>query len=103
MYHYRDVFLFFIAVMMATLSACSREPSRPVQGYIEGRYTYMASPVSGVLKILLVKKGAMVHKGQRLFVLEEQPESDLFQSARDTLTQSIAARDALVANLSYAL
>jgi len=62
----------------------------------------MATSVSGVLKEILVDRGATVKKGQTLFVLEAQPESDVYTAAVDSLKQSVDARDAIAANLSFA-
>ncbi|TAK74033.1 MAG: efflux RND transporter periplasmic adaptor subunit [Gammaproteobacteria bacterium] len=84
------------------LGSCSRSSSQEAQGYIEGRYTYMATSVSGVLKQLMVERGAKVKKGQMLFVLEPQPESDAYMAAVANLKQAIASRDATAASLEYA-
>jgi HlyD family secretion protein len=92
-----------IVLPLAILTlACSRHPTRQAQGYIEGRYTYMATSVSGALKELLVHKGSKVKSGDILFMLEEKPESDAYNQAVQTLAQAVAARDAVAANLIYA-
>ena len=91
--------IFFL--LIGAISSCSRYPHE-AQGYIEGRYTYMATSVSGVLKELYVARGTRVKQGQTLFVLEEQPESDAYRAAIENLKQSVAARDAIIANLGYA-
>lgn len=88
-------------VFVLALQGCSRTPPH-VQGYIEGRYTYMATPVSGVLKELFVERGSMVKRGDMLFALEEQPEIDAYHAAEENLKQSVASRDAIIANLAYA-
>jgi HlyD family secretion protein len=93
----------WLVFMMAfALVSCSGSSSQQAQGYIEGRYTYMTTPVSGVLEQLMVARGTRVKQGQLLFVLEQQPESDAYQAAVDNLNQSIAARDIIIANLAYA-
>lgn len=95
--------LFLASILFAVVTAgCSPEPSNQAQGYIEGRYTYMATPVSGVLTQLLVQRGSSVKQGEKLFTLEEQPESDAYQAAVENLKQSVASRDAIIANLAYA-
>ncbi|MHB1222008.1 MAG: HlyD family secretion protein [Gammaproteobacteria bacterium] len=88
--------------LISVLAGCSRESSADAQGYIEGRYTYMATSVSGVLKKLLVARGTQVKQGQPLFLLEEQPESDAYQAAVENYNQAVAARDAISANLDFA-
>lgn len=44
------------------------------QGYVEGEYVYVASPVSGRLQQLAVHRGESVVPGQSLFQLEPEPE-----------------------------
>lgn len=84
------------------LVSCSDHSSDKAQGYIEGRYTYMATSVSGTLQKLLVARGNKVKQGQVLFMLEPEPESDIYNASLENLNQTIASRDAIVANLSYA-
>lgn len=93
--------LLLISLAM-TVTGCSRQPSHEAQGYMEGRYTYVATSVSGVLKELLVSKGMQVKEGQPLFILEQQPESDAYQQAQENLKEAIANRAATAANLTYA-
>lgn len=83
-------------------TSCSPNSSQKTQGYVEGQLTYMTSPVSGALKALFVDRGSAVKQGDKLFVLETQPESDLFQAAVANLKQATASRDAVSANLAYA-
>ena len=89
-------------VLLIFTVSCSGHPSKEAQGYMEGRYTYIATPVSGVLKTLFVDRGMFVKKGEPLFVLEMQPESDAYQAALENLKQTIASRDAIAFNLAYA-
>lgn len=91
-----------IGYVIFLANACSRQSSHHSQGYIEGRYTYMATPVSGNLKELYVERGSKVQAGQKIFVLEEQPESDALDAAIENLKQTINARDVIAANLAYA-
>lgn len=91
-----------LLLIFLLVSSCSGSPSNQVQGYIEGRYTYMATSVAGVLKEIAVVRGSQVKKGQKLFILEEQPESDAYQNALENLRQAEASRDSIVANLAYA-
>lgn len=93
---------FTLLICAILLAACSQDNSHQAQGYIEGRYTYIATPVSGVLNQLLVARGTEVKKGQLLFILEQQPESDIHQAAIEALNQAVKARDAITANLVYA-
>lgn len=93
--------LFVIFILMHGLSGCSDKSGTEAQGYVEGRFTYIATSVSGVLKQLLVARGTQVSKGQVLYALEEEPESDAYNAQIETLKQAIAGRDALEATLVY--
>ena len=93
--------LFALSIALL-LSGCDRYPTERAQGYIEGRYTYIATDVSGALKDLLVKRGSEVKQGQKLYILEQQPESDSYEAAAENLQQTINSRDATAANLTYA-
>ncbi len=53
--------------------SCTREPGR-VQGYVEGEFVYVASPLGGTLQSLYVQRGTQVKAGEPLFALETQPE-----------------------------
>lgn len=52
-----------------------------MQGYIEGEYTQLSSPIAGKLSRLAVERGDYVNQGQLLFSLENQPEADQFEKA----------------------
>lgn len=95
--------LYILVIISAIfIAACSREPQNQAQGYIEGRYTYIATNVSGILRELPVERGTWVKQGQTLFSLEPQPESDIYHASADSLKQSIDARDAIADNLAFA-
>ena len=72
--------LLALIVILLLLTSCSGR-NNIVQGYIEGQYTYITSPVSGTLDKLSVKRGTRVTAGQILFILDEKPEIDEFASA----------------------
>lgn len=95
-----------ITVLLITipllLSSCQKSSTYEAQGYVEGRYTYMATSVSGNLEQLLVARGAQVKQGDLLFTLEMKPEIDEYNAAIERLQQTKAERDAIAANLEYA-
>src|SRR3990167_3992517 len=93
--------LFFLSLAILSIAACSRQPTHETQGYMEGRFTYIATNVSGVLRELMVDRGTQVKQGDPLFLLEQQPESDLYAEAQKNLDSAISARDAIAANLVY--
>lgn len=100
-YHFLAQSALLIIFFLMMLLSCARQ-THQAQGYIEGRYTYIATSVSGVLQELLVQRGNFVRRGQLLLTLEEQPESDAYESAMENFKQTIASRDAIIANLGYA-
>jgi HlyD family secretion protein len=77
-----DVAQRFIAgAMAALLAACSGEKSSAYQGYVEGEYVNVASPVAGRLDKLLVLRGQMVEAKAPLFRLEAEQELAAKQQA----------------------
>lgn len=83
---------FFSAVLLllAALPGCRREPSQAVQGYIEGEYVYVASPLAGALDKLAVQRGSQVNAGDVLFSLESQREQSAREEAERRLVQARA-------------
>jgi HlyD family secretion protein len=67
--------------MAALLAACSGEKSSAYQGYVEGEYVNVASPVAGRLDKLLVLRGQMVEAKAPLFRLEAEQELAAKQQA----------------------
>lgn len=82
--------------------SCSRQPLKQVNGYVEGRYTYIATSVSGRLIRLNVTRGTPVKRGQLLFNLEVEPELKEERIAHARVKQAQNARDAIIAKLAYA-
>ncbi len=66
-----------------------------VQGYVEGEYVYVASPVAGRLQTLQVARGAQIAAGAPLFLLDRSSE----QPARDDAAARLAQAEANLANL----
>ena len=96
----RIIGFFLIIILSIFIFSCSRG-SETAHGYIEGRYTYLSTSVSGALKEI-VQRGARVKKGQLLFTLDEQPESYVYDVAKQNYEEAIDVRDAINANLAYA-
>ena len=57
-----------------------------VQGYVEGEFVYVASPLAGQLETLYVQRGAQVAQDEPLFSLDNTPE----MTARDEAGQRLA-------------
>ncbi len=60
------------------------------QGYVEGEYLRVASPIAGQLASLLVARGAIVKRGDPLFALEQDNETAGLRQAEDQLRQAEA-------------
>jgi HlyD family secretion protein len=78
-----------IALCCLLLTACNKQNSG-YQGYIEGRYTYIAASFPGILQTLTVKRGMTVQKNQALFTLEQEPELSSYNAAQAELSAAQA-------------
>jgi HlyD family secretion protein len=56
--------------LAAAAASCTRPASGRCQGYVEGEFVYVASPLAGELVTLDVQRGARVKPGDLLFSLE---------------------------------
>jgi len=72
------------AIFLAT--GCTRPDPNQVQGYVEGEFVYVASPLAGALQSLPVQRGTRVKAGDLLFILDSTPE----QAARDEAERRLA-------------
>jgi HlyD family secretion protein len=73
------------------LAGCSRPAAPGYQGYLEGEFVYVASPLAGRLESLAVAKGARVEVATPLFTLERAAELAAQRQAAGQL-QSAQAR-----------
>ena len=63
------------ALALLLLSAGCGDPKKDrFQGYVEGEFVYVASPLAGQLETLSVQRGQQVTTGQPLFALDEITE-----------------------------
>jgi HlyD family secretion protein len=85
--------LIFCALALAAifLAGCSENSSGVFQGYIEGEYVYVASPLGGALTNLAIARGDSVTNGQLLFELERGSETAALNAAAKNLEQAKAA------------
>jgi HlyD family secretion protein len=72
------------------IAGCTPDSPNEFQGYIEGEYVYVASPLGGTLQQLDVARGTKVRSGQRLFELERRFEADAARQASNDLEQAEA-------------
>jgi HlyD family secretion protein len=63
------------AAITLVVAGCSRGHVDSYQGYIEGRFVYVASPESGRLDHLSVARGQTIEAGHPLFELDKDPEA----------------------------
>ena len=67
------------------LSGCSKDQDAKYLGYIEGKYTYLSSKVSGHLIALPIHKGETVKAGSLAYVLDPEPERSQLDAAKAKL------------------
>jgi len=79
-----------LALSVAFIAGCSRNPANVFQGYIEGEYVYVASPLGGALTNLATARGSSVTNGQLLFELERESEAAAVQQAEKNHAQAKA-------------
>lgn len=96
----RIKWIFIVLCVSSILSGCE-QPREGMQGYIEARLAFISPTYSGVLQQLFVRRGDAVKPGQRLFVLEAQPESDSYLQAKADLNSAIAEKNDAEANVAH--
>jgi HlyD family secretion protein len=72
------------------LSSCGDPSTDRFQGYVEGEFVYVASPLAGQLDTLAVQRGQQVTTGQPLFSLDETAE----KAARDMAEAALVLSEA---------
>lgn len=88
----------FMALASGLLAACSQPANDGYQGYMEGEFVLLASPNSGQLQKLLVKRGERIESGKPVFALEQENE----RAARLEAEQRVKTAQARVENLQGA-
>ncbi len=76
-----------LALVVVLLAGCSGNSTHEFQGYVEGEYVYVASPLGGALTNLAVARGDEVKSGQLLFALERESEASAVRQAEKNLAQ----------------
>jgi len=69
-------------VLSAALFSCNNNPGHVYQGYIEGDFLYISSPVGGTVANVPVSKGERVESGALLFELDPDPERAAYEEAK---------------------
>ncbi len=83
----------FLVLVMAMVTGCDRTSKEALQGYVEGEFVYVASPLAGSLESLSVRRGGWVKLGEPLFALEHGAESAARTQAVYRLEQGRAILD----------
>lgn len=84
-----------IVFAVALLAACAPDAPHGYQGYIEGEFVNVASPIAGRLDRLAVKRGDDVAVGASLYVLEAASE----RAAERQAAGQVKAAEAQLADL----
>ena len=71
-------------------AGCNSSDPDHVQGYVEGEFVYIASPLAGALQVLHVRRGIQVPAGAPLFALESVVEQAAHDEAGRRLAQARA-------------
>lgn len=79
-----------LLVLLLTLAGCGPAGTDRVQGYVEGEYVYVASPLPGAVETLAVQRGEHVEAGALLFALDSTPEKAARDEAQRRLAQARA-------------
>lgn len=83
------------AALLILAAGCDRTPPNQVQGYVEGEFIYIASPLAGQLEKLDVQRGDLVKAGAPLLTLESQAQ----RAALDESQRLVAQAQANLADL----
>jgi HlyD family secretion protein len=83
------------ALVAAAAGACSNPPPSGYQGYVEGEFVNVASPIAGRLDELSVKRGDSVAIDARLYALEAVSET----AAQRQAQEQVKAAEATLADL----
>ncbi len=78
------------ALLVLLLTGCGKSEPAQLQGYVEGEFVYIASPLPGTVT-LQVSRGSTVKRGDPLFALESVAERSSRDEAGRRLAQARAA------------
>jgi len=79
-----------VILLLGAITGCGDQTSSALQGYAEGEYLRVASPIAGQLARLHVARGAAVKAGEPLFALELENEAAGRRQAEEQLRQAEA-------------
>jgi HlyD family secretion protein len=79
-----------VALLFGLLASCKPATNGRLQGYVEGEFVYVASPMAGALETLSVQRGVQVKIGEPLFALECGAEKAAREQAERRLAEGQA-------------
>jgi HlyD family secretion protein len=88
-----------VVLLLLVLTSCQRRETAGWQGYLEGEFVHVASPLGGRLERLQVQKGARVEARAPLFTLEHASEL----AAQEEAANRLRAAQASLADLKKGL
>lgn len=74
-----------LGALLLPVACCSHPRATTYQGYVEGKFVYVASPQAGRLDRLSVARGDTINVAHPLFALDQQPEASAEGQAREFL------------------
>jgi HlyD family secretion protein len=81
------------SLALCLAAGCERQRPNWTQGYVEGEFVYVASPLAGALESLKAQRGMNVHTGDLLFTLDSDSERDEQDLAAWQVRQAAANLD----------
>ncbi|MEF2229980.1 MAG: HlyD family efflux transporter periplasmic adaptor subunit [Pseudodesulfovibrio sp.] len=84
----KKAFLFPMLLTITFLGGCSNDSGGRFQGYVEGEYIQIASPLGGALTTLSVVRGQQVAAGDPLFALDQTFEQAAVDEAEHGLQRA---------------
>lgn len=80
---------FFLLLALLLICSCDKPSVKPYQGYVEGEFVYIASPLGGRLETLNARRGETVKQGDLLFALEHDLEEAVVREASQKYRQAM--------------
>jgi HlyD family secretion protein len=79
-----------LTISLLLLAGCRKAPDDRVQGYVEGEFVYVSSPLAGTVEKLAVQRGQQVAAAAPLFALDGTMELAARDQAQAALVLSEA-------------
>jgi HlyD family secretion protein len=93
--HPTTILVYMVLIIVILLWGCDGKPEPGFQGYAEGEFVLVASPLAGQLKELSVQRGDQVKAGDLLFVLDQIEEKSAVVVAEQEVQRAASQLDNL--------